>query len=74
MTEQHLLHDAIRTINNNIDVLESEFLCVRESAFNDMCNPVGICVRHGDRVERHSITPVSGDDCCLWTTQIVEPE
>ena len=74
MAEQHLTHYVIGTVDLEFDGSKPALTGVSKPALDDMCNPVGSCVGHDDRVESYPFTPVGCDHRSFRATQVIEPE
>ena len=74
MAEQHLTQNVIGTVDLELDGFEPGLTGVSKPALDDMCNPVGSCVGHEDRVESDPIAPVGCDHRGFGATEVIEPE
>ena len=71
---QDVAHHDIVTVDLHLNRFKPEVVSVRKSTLDDVRNELGSCVRHKDRVERDSITPVSCDDGSFRLAELVEPK
>ena len=74
MAEQHLTHNVIGTVDLEFDGFKPGLTGMGKPALDDMCNPVGSCVGHEDRVESDPVAPVGCDHRSFGATELIEPE
>ena len=74
MAEQHLTQNVIGTVDLEFDGFKPGRTGVSKPTLDDMCNPIGSCVGHDDRVESYPVAPVGCDHCGFWATEVIEPE